>query len=83
MGPKLGPKLRVRECVSDGRLQVPEFAAAIEALAAEAMRVHGLLAQQPRDTVGELDLSAHAARKVGDLAENPRRQDVASGHTQA
>ena len=61
------------ERVLDRRLQVAELAAAVVALAAEAIGVHGLLAHERGDAVGELDLAARAAADALQVLENRRR----------
>ena len=54
-------ELRVAQAVFDRRLEVAELAAAIVALALEAVGVNRLVVEQGRNAVGELDLAAGAA----------------------
>ena len=61
---KLRAELRVLERELDVGLQEAFLAAAVVALAFVAVGEHLLVAEQPGDAVGELDLAADAARLV-------------------
>src|SRR5579871_2626763 len=61
----------------DGRLQIAELAAAVVALAREAIGVHRLLAHERGDAVRQLDLSARAAPDALEMLEDRGRQDIA------
>jgi hypothetical protein len=62
----------------DGRLQVAKLAAAIEALALEAVGIDRLFRHQPGDAVGQLDLAACAAADLRQVIEDARRQHIAA-----
>src|SRR3984957_17556149 len=79
---KILAQRRMRQRQFDRRLQVAELAAAVEAPAGETMRIHRLMLEQARDTVGQLDLPAGALADVFELIEDPRRQHVAADHRQ-
>src|SRR5205807_546624 len=66
------------ERVFDGRLQIAELAAAVVALAAEAIGVDRLLAHERRDAVGELDLAAGARADALQMPEDRRGEHVAA-----
>jgi hypothetical protein len=65
-----------------GRLEVTDLRAAVVAPALEFVGVHVLLAQQPADAVGELDLAARARARVLEEMEDARRKDVAADDSQ-
>src|SRR6185436_18893398 len=69
-------QLRVLETELDGRLQVTELRAAIVALALERIREDGLVGEQRRDAVRQLDLTAGAARRRLELVVDTRGQYV-------
>src|SRR5690606_26667193 len=69
-------ELRMPKRVLHGRPQISDLAAAVVAGAAEWVDVDGLVLEQLRDTVGELNLAAGAAFRPLELVENSRRQDV-------
>src|SRR6267154_901919 len=66
------------QCVLHRRLQVTELAAAIEALAFEAMCVYRFARQEPRDPIRELDLPARPTAQLAQLIEYAWRQHVAA-----
>src|SRR5262249_8533848 len=77
---ELGAEAFVLEAVLDGSLQIAELAAAIVTLAFEFECIHGLVAEQVGDRVGQLDLAAGAAAGVLEFRENGRRQQITSDH---
>ena len=66
--------------VFDRGLQVAELAAAVVALAREAVGVHRLLPHEGGDTVGQLDLPACPAPDSLQVLEDRRRQHVTAHH---
>src|SRR5690554_5502163 len=76
IGPEVLAELRMPKRVLHGRPQISDLAAAVVAGAAEWVDVDGLVLEQLRDTVGELNLAAGAAFRPLELVENSRRQDV-------
>src|SRR3981081_4056903 len=73
---KVLSQLRVAQGELDGGLQVSELAAAVVALAREAVSVHGFFLHQRRDAVGELNLAARASPDLLQVLENRRRQYI-------
>ena len=73
---EVAAELWVRERVFHGRLQVAELAAAVVALAVEAMRIHRLLCHKRADAVRELNLSPRALADLFQVPEDGRRQDI-------
>src|SRR3569833_981824 len=65
----------MRERILHRRLQVTQLTAAVITLAGEAVRVHGLLAHQRRDTVSESNLAARALPDFLQVLENRRGQN--------
>src|SRR5580658_1262718 len=62
----------------DRRLQIAELAAAVVALAREAVGVHGLFAHERGDAVSELNLTARAAADALEMLEDRGREHVAT-----
>src|ERR1700733_14703224 len=73
---ELAAELRVRERIFHGRLQIAELAAAVVALAFEAMRVYRLLAHERTDAIGELNLPARAMADLFQMPEDCGCQDI-------
>src|SRR5690606_3103182 len=82
VGAEIVAELRVSQPVVDGRLEIAELAAAIEAQALELVPENGFLGQQPGDRVGQLDLAARAGPGFFQQVEYPRRQDIAADDRQ-
>src|SRR5438093_5687137 len=61
----------------DGRLEEAELVARVEALALERDRVHRAAGAQRPQRVGELDLAPRVGCRLGEDAEDLRRQHVA------
>src|SRR5439155_2936802 len=74
--------LGVLYAVVDHRLEIAELVAAVVASALELIRQQLLIAEQARDGIGQLDLAPGARLHRMQVMENPRRQNVASDHTQ-
>ncbi len=66
----------------DSGLQVSELAAAVVALAREAVGVDGFFLHQRRDAVGELNLAARAVPDLLQVLENRRGQDITADDRQ-
>src|SRR6266853_6626146 len=85
LGEKAGerlPNLGMLHAVVDHRFEITELVAAVVSPALELVREHFLVAEQARDRVGQLDLASGTRWHRVQMMENPRRQDVASDHTQ-
>src|SRR5688572_16114464 len=70
--------LGMAHAVFDGRLQVAELGAAVEAPPGKPNRERALGLQQLRDAVGELDLAARARRYLRQHLENAIGEDIAA-----
>ncbi len=70
----------MQQRVFDGGLQVTQLAAAVIALALEAVGKHGLFLQQALDGIGQLDLAAGSARDFPEVPEDARIEHIAPDH---
>src|ERR1700730_11085101 len=73
---KVLAQLRVAQGELDSGLQGSELAAAVIALAREAVGINGFFLHQSRDAVGQLDLATGAVADLLQVLENRRRQDI-------
>ena len=74
---------RMRQCQLDGGFQKTFLAATVITFAAVLEGIHRLLRQQAGNTIGQLDLAAHARGLAANMVENSGRQNIAASHRHA
>src|SRR5581483_690560 len=75
---ELTPELWMAQRKLDCRLEVPQLAAAVIALARKPVRIDGLFPHQGRNAIGKLDLTACSVPDLLEVLENRGHQDVAA-----